>query len=161
MGIFSKMTGEAGASPAFHRDRWPGILTSMEIKHGVDEDGDCIADWDGARVFFEGRGEKAEILVIRGIWDIRPPAEAYERLALFTCKWNADHLWPRAYVYKHDDDNECLVLGDLIIDGETGVSDEFLRQQVRCALSTIFEMFEEIGKAFPEHTGWRNIAVED
>ncbi|MDO4784663.1 MAG: YbjN domain-containing protein [Propionibacteriaceae bacterium] len=160
MSIFSDINPEGSASPAFHRDRWPAILTSMEIKHGIDDDGDCFADWDTARVFFEGRGKNAEILVVRGIWDFHPPASAYEKVALFTCQWNATHLWPRASVHKYPEDDECLVFGDLIIDCETGVDDEFVRQQVRCALSTIFEMFEEAGKAFPEHTGWHNVGAD-
>lgn len=158
MSIFSNMTAGDGGNTPFTEKRWPAVLTSLDINHGVDDDGDCAADWDGVRVWFEARGEQKEILSVKAIWDFRPPLEAYQRLALETCEWNASHLWPRAFVVRGEED--CLVIGDLDIDCETGVTDEFLRQQVRCILATSFELFEHLGKTFPEHTSWRNVTEE-
>ncbi|PIE99125.1 MAG: hypothetical protein CR979_03495, partial [Propionibacterium sp.] len=150
------MSSDDTNDTTFTKKRWESILNSLEIKFRVDDDGDYFADWDGIRVWFYGVGEKGEILVIRAMWDIRPPAEAYERLALEANRWNSDAMWPRASVYVSTERGECLVMGDMNIDAETGVSDDFLRQQVRCMLATSNEFFEKIASTFPEHTGWRN-----
>lgn len=77
MGIFSQMNNTSGAAPAFDGSRWEPVLRSMDIKFGTDDEGDHFGDWDGARVWFEAKGEQREILVVRAVMDVRPPLDAY------------------------------------------------------------------------------------
>lgn len=158
MGIFSQMNNTSGAAPAFDGSRWEPVLRSMDIKFGTDDEGDHFGDWDGARVWFEAKGEQREILVVRAVMDVRPPLDAYASVALVANDWNGEHMWPRTYVVRTD--TECVIVADLVIDLETGASDDFLRQQVRCALSTAFEFAEHLPKVLPESAGWRNVGAE-
>lgn len=159
MGIFSSMNAAAGSgAAAFNRSRWAPVLQSLDIKFATDDDGDHFGDWDGVRVWFECRGNDEEVLVARAIWDIRPPLDAYEQVALATNLWNSEHMWPRVYVYRGD--SECLVMADLVIDCETGASDDFVRQQVRCLLSTAFELVEYLPTVLPESASWHNVDPE-
>ena len=46
--------------------------------------------------------------------------------------------------------------GDLVIDVETGVTDEFLAQQVRCMIGTSNQLYTYLAEAFPESKDWFN-----
>ncbi|MBP6997596.1 MAG: YbjN domain-containing protein [Phycicoccus sp.] len=158
MGLFDKVAPAPAGSPPFAKDRWPAILQSMDINFGTDGDGDYVADWDGIRVWFMARGDQGEIMFIQALWDVRPPLGEADRVAVVLNAWNSQKIWPKASVSRTE--SECLVFGELALDLETGASDDFLRQQVRCVLSTSFSLVEYLVEELPEHTTWRNIAAE-
>lgn len=157
MGLFDKYTATDAPQP-FTVKRWPAVLDAMEIKHLVDEDdGECLADWDDMRTIFGSDGEDDEIMRIRAYWHVRPPMEAYPALLEFANEWNADHIWPRTIAMRLENDAQILMGTDLNIDLETGATDDFLRMQVTCFISTSGQFFSELQSAFPEYTGWVNL----
>mgnify|MGYP000989607491 CR=1 FL=1 len=46
------------------------------------------------------------------------------------------------------------IFGDLVIDIETGVTDDFLRQQVRCMIGMSDQLYAYLTELFPESKNW-------
>lgn len=160
MGMFASR-GTAPEAPAFNAARLVPVLESLDINFGTDDDGAHLGDWDNCRLYFEASGESDEILTLRGYWDFRPPVEAFDRVVAVVNDWNVSRRWPRALAVPGEDDRLPIVGADLLLDLEPGISDELLRQQVLCFVSTTLDLFEHMGQAFPEHTGWFNMGAED
>lgn len=157
MGLFDKIDSKtvSGPTPKFSKVRLPAILAGMDIGHQVDDDGDVMADWDNLRVFFESGGEDGEILVLRSAWDFRPALETHAQLLPWLNEWNVSHYWPRIGAIQGEE--QCIVVTDLVVDLEFGATDDFIRQQIRCFLTTSFQAYEELEGAFPEHKQWHNV----
>ncbi len=153
MGLFSDITSGSTPEP-FTGNRWPRVLTSMDINFSTDSDGDHLAEWDDMRVWFEGCGSRGEIMVIRAIWGLRPPHEAFDAILRHLNDWNANTFWPRAFVHRLE--KHLVVIGDHNINMETGIDDEFLCQQVTCMLAATSRLFEQLAEAFPESKRWMN-----
>lgn len=137
----------------FNGDRIPPVLERLGITFATDEDGDLYADWDGMRLWLLAPGQQGEILAMRALWDYRAPVEEYARMVSILNDWNSTKFWPRASCAIRD---ERIVVGsDLVIDLETGASDEFLEQQVRCMVATSGEFLDYLAEAFPAHRSWQ------
>jgi Putative bacterial sensory transduction regulator len=159
MTMFNWQSNQPAAPPPFTKERWADVLQSLEINFGVDTDGDRFGDWEVMRMWFLVEGEKDDLMAIRSMWDVRPPVEAYDFLVEALNTWNRDHFWPKASVTRGED--HLGVFGDLVIDVETGVTDDFLRQQVRCMIGTSAQLYEYLAGAFPESKDWFNAGVEE
>lgn len=157
MALFGKYGAADSATPPFTKERWDGILTSLDIKFATDDDNDRFGDWDDMRIWFMVEGQNNDLMAIRSLWDVRPPAADFERLVVAANEWNAGHFWPKASVSQSNE--RCMLFGDLVIDIETGATDDFLRQQVRCMVGTSGQLFEFFTEKFPESKGWFNIGA--
>lgn len=135
----------------FNAERLPSVLDALGIRYDRDADGDVYADWEGMRVWFLAPGDQNEILAMRALWDHRPPAEVFARVESLVNDWNANRFWPRASAALRDE--HVVVAADLIIDLETGASDDFLAHQVRCMVGTCHAWVEYLAEAFPEVVG--------
>ena len=142
----------------FSKERWDGVLKSLEINFALDDDQDRFADWENMRVWFLVEGNNNDLMAMRSMWDVRPPIESYDFLVEALNSWNRDHFWPKASVVRGEE--QLGVFGDLVIDIETGVSDDFLRQQVRCMVGTSGQLYEFLAETFPESSGWFRLGSE-
>jgi len=149
-------SGPTGPEP-FSKERWDGVLKSLEVNFDIDEDGDRFGDWEVMRLWFLVEGANDDLMAIRSMWDIRPPVEAYDFLVEAVNTWNRDHFWPKTSVTRGEE--HLGVFGDLVIDIESGVDDDFLRQQVRCMIGTSNQLYSYLAEAFPESTEWFNAGV--
>ena len=93
-------------------------------------------------------------MAIRSMWDVRPPVASYDFVLEALNSWNRDHFWPKASITRGEEN--LGVFGDLVIDIETGVTDDFLRQQVRCMVGTSVQLYEYLTTTFPESKEWFN-----
>lgn len=142
----------------FNRERWDAVLNSLEIKFGLDDDGDRFADWETMRLWFLVEGNDNDLMAMRSMWDVRPPVASYDFILEAVNSWNRDHFWPKASVVRGEE--HLGVFGDLVIDVETGVTDDFLRQQVRCMVGTSGQLYEYLAEQFPESKDWFNAGEE-
>lgn len=150
-------TQPQGPQP-FTKERWDAVLKSLEINFALDDDQDRFADWETMRVWFLVEGNNNDLMAMRSMWDIRPPISSYDFIVEALNSWNRDHFWPKASVTRGE---EYLgIFGDLVIDIETGVSDDFLRQQVRCMIGTSGQLYEFLTETFPESKDWFNAAAQ-
>ena len=141
----------------FNADRLPPVLDGLGIRYRRDGDGDAYADWEGMRLWFLTPGEQNEILAMRALWAFRPPVELYESLVSTLNDWNAAKFWPRASAAIRDE--RVVVAADLVIDLETGASDDFLAHQVRCMAGTSLEFLEYLTEAYPQYAEWAPAAT--
>lgn len=117
-----------------------------------------IAEWDDFRASFGVRGEMNEILFLSAVWDVRPPIERYDDLAIATNEWRNSRHWPVVSVTRGR--KYCKVRTDLAVDMETGTTDALLKSQIKCFLSTTISFYEWFAEQFPEHDRWVNVAAE-
>ncbi|MBC3843446.1 YbjN domain-containing protein [Streptacidiphilus sp. 4-A2] len=98
-------SGEAGPPPVVVPDQElvKQLLTQMELKHAVDEEGDLLAPWEGFRVYYMFRGEQKELYAVRAFYDRAHPIESKAELMEALDEWNRETLWPKVYTHTHDD----------------------------------------------------------
>lgn len=119
--------------------RVQSALTENEWKHGVDDDGDIAASFDGHPMWFICSGESSEMLQIVFRHAHNFEAADLPKLLGFIQDWNASKLFPRAY-YRESSDGEIMLFADLNADFEKGVSDAQLRYQLGIAVSTSMQL---------------------
>ena len=142
MGMFTKDEAPHAPLEPLTRDRVVATLVASNWTYFIDSEGDVGGFWDNNVFYFFTFGEAKEIFQVRGIWVQRPPASELPRLAALVNEWNALHRWPKGMVYESN--GVAQVRGELTVDYEHGVTDEQLRQHVRCAISTTMDMFKHL-----------------
>ncbi|WP_448060080.1 YbjN domain-containing protein [Cellulomonas hominis] len=150
---------ELGAEPLVLDTPTP--LTSARIvewfdrngfSYFVDNDGDLGGLWRGRLFYFFLFGEESEILQVRGQWHREVAIERIEEV-LFACnEWNADRIWPKAYVRVRDN-GMVHVISEVATDLEHGVTDDQLNQLLFCGLSTGSMFFDSIDELYPDPAG--------
>jgi len=127
-------------------------MTENDFSYFVDNDGDLGGLWRGRLFYFFLFGEHSEILQVRGQWHREV---AIERLAdvLDVCnEWNADRIWPKAYVRVRDN-GRVHVVAEVATDLEHGVTDAQLSQMLFCGLSTSNMFFDALDEHYPDPAG--------
>jgi len=122
---------------------------SNQFNYFLDNDGDLGGLWRGRLFYFFLFGEDSEILQVRGQWNREV---AIERLAdvLEACnEWNADRIWPKAYVRVRDN-GMVHIISEVATDLEQGVTDAQLSQLLHCGLSTGNMLFDAIDELYPD-----------
>ena len=122
---------------------------SNQFNYFLDNDGDLGGLWRGRLFYFFLFGDDSEILQVRGQWNREV---AIERLAdvLEACnEWNADRIWPKAYVRVRDN-GMVHIISEVATDLEQGVTDAQLSQLLHCGLSTGNMLFDAIDELYPD-----------
>ena len=139
-------------------DTVPRPLTADRLRawfagHGytyfVDDDGDVGGLWRGRLFYFFLFGQKQEILQVRGVWNREFAIERLTEVLEVCNEWNADKIWPKAYVRVRDDGMvhaTCEVATDL----EHGVTDAQLGQLLHCGLSSASVFFDTLDELYPD-----------
>jgi len=133
-------------------DRIKQWLIRSGYGYFTDADGDIGGLWRGRLFYFFTLGERHEILQVRGQWN---RTFAIERLAevLDICnEWNADRVWPKAYVRVRDD-GLVHVVCETSVDLEQGATDAQLTQFLDCGLGTAGSFFNALDEFFPDPVG--------
>lgn len=156
MGIFNKYqeaAGPTGSSLALSRERINAALTRLEVKYGTDDDGDAMA-WFGERQFvrFVSMGEALEIFQVRSIWEPVVPLSVRADLLERCNTWNSERIWPKTFA--RVEDGGLVVMAEVNVDFEPGVSDAMIEQTIRCAISTSGGFFEQLEEAYPQFAEW-------
>ena len=115
----------------------------------VDDDGDVGGVWRGRLFYFFLFGEREEILQVRGQWNREFAIERLTEVLELCNEWNADKIWPKAYVRVRDDGMvhaTCEVATDL----EQGVTDAQLGQLLHCGLSAASIFFDTLDELYPD-----------
>lgn len=151
MGFFSK----SSATPSFASlapisvERVKADLDKKEVTYFLDDDGDLTSLWDHCAIYFLFGGEKNEILRIHARWHATLSQDRLAEAVQFCNNWNVQTLWPKTFAVANNDDR-VVVLAELNVDYEHGVSDEQLGLNISCAMSTILQFFEKVTEEFPE-----------
>src|SRR5688500_5675868 len=130
------------------RDRLRGWFTRHGYTYFVDDDGDVGGLWRGRLFYFFLFGERQEILQVRGQWNREFAIERLTEVLEICNEWNAEKIWPKAYVRVRDDGMvhaTCEVATDL----EQGVTDAQLGQLLHCGLSAASIFFDTLDELYP------------
>lgn len=128
-------------------------LDGLGTKYRVDDDGEFIGWWgDTLLMGFMVVGSQQDILQIWGGWAARPPVELFGRFIEVCNSWNAEKRWPKVYAVA--DDEVVRVRAELNVDCEGGVTDEWIVQQVTCAIGTAGQFCSELEELYPEYQAW-------
>jgi len=150
------LTRELGANP--YPDDVPSPLTMARIvawfeanqfSYFVDNDGDVGGLWRGRLFYFFLFGDESEILQVRGQWNREVAIERLEEVLEACNEWNADRIWPKAYVRVRDN-GMVHVIAEVATDLEHGVTDAQLGQLLNCGLSTANLMFDTLDGLYPD-----------
>ncbi|MBF9068342.1 type III secretion system chaperone family protein [Streptacidiphilus fuscans] len=79
------------------------LLNQMELKHGVDGEGDVVAPWEEFQVYFMFRGEQKELFAVRAFYNHAHDLGAKPELLEALDEWNRETLWPKVYTATQDD----------------------------------------------------------
>ena len=128
-------------------------LRSWFSRHGysyfVDDDGNVGGLWRGRLFHFFLFGEHQEILQVRGQWNREFAIERLTEVLEVCNEWNADNIWPKAYVRVRDD-GMVHVTCEVATDLERGVSDAQLGQLLQCGLSAASVFFDTFDQLYPD-----------
>ncbi|MCU1432063.1 MAG: hypothetical protein JWP95_1168 [Actinotalea sp.] len=131
------------------RDRLRAWFTRHGYTYFVDDDGDVGGLWRGRLFYFFLFGERQEILQVRGQWNREFAIERLTEVLEICNEWNAEKIWPKAYVRVRDDGMvhaTCEVATDL----EQGVTDAQLGQLLHCGLSAASIFFDTLDELYPD-----------
>jgi hypothetical protein len=141
-------TSGTGAAPApLTRARLEAALRAQDWKYRVDSDGDVGGVWDGNFFYFFLSGTKKAILNIQSRWRKDLPPSMLGELVAELNEWHRSHRWPKAYAVVKDPEH-LLVLAELQIDWETGVTDEQLKAHLMCGIATSLQLFGHLEQKF-------------
>lgn len=129
--------------------RW---MTQNQFSYFVDNDGDLGGLWRGRLFYFFLFGEEAEILQVRGQWHREIAIERLEEVLDLCNEWNADRIWPKAYVRVRDN-GRVHVVSEVATDLEHGATDSQLSQVLFCGLSTGSMFFDALDERYPDPAG--------
>jgi hypothetical protein len=115
----------------------------------VDNDGDLGGLWRGRLFYFFLFGERSEILQVRGQWHREIAIERLEEILDACTEWNAERIWPKAYVRVRDN-GMVHVVAEVSTDLEHGATDEQLSQLLFCGLSSSTTFFDAIDELYPD-----------
>lgn len=124
-------------------------LETSHFSYFLDNDGDLGGLWRGRLFYFFLFGEDSEILQIRGQWNREIAIERLEDVLEVCNEWNADRIWPKAYVRVRDN-GMVHVISEVATDLEHGVTDAQLGQLLNCGLSTGNMLFDAIEELYPD-----------
>ena len=131
------------------RDRIATYLLSRGYRFLLDDDGDLGGLWRGRLFYFFMFGDRSEILQVRGQWNREVSIERLEEVLEACNEWNADRIWPKAYVRVRDN-GMVHVISEVATDLEHGVTDTQLAQLLHCGLSTGSMLFDAIDEMYPD-----------
>ena len=131
------------------RGRMAAYLARRGYRYLVDDDGDLGGLWRGRLFYFFLFGEESEILQIRGQWNREVAIERLETVLEACNEWNADRIWPKAYVRVRDN-GMVHIISEVATDLEEGVTDAQLGQLLNCGLSTGNMLFDAIDELYPD-----------
>ena len=158
LGLIGGPARQAPAQGGQGDDGVPRPLTAQRLRtwftrHGytyfVDDDGDVGGLWRGRLFYFFLFGDHQEILQVRGQWNREFAIERLPEVLDVCNEWNAEKIWPKAYVRVRDDGMvhaTCEVATDL----EHGVTDAQLGQLLHCGLSTSSVFFDLLDEMYPD-----------
>ena len=127
-------------------------MSDNGFSYFVDNDGDLGGLWRGRLFYFFLFGEQAEILQIRGQWHREVAIERLEEVLDLCNEWNADRIWPKAYVRVRDN-GRVHVISEVAVDLEHGATDAQLHQNLFCGLSTGSMFFDSLDERYPDPAG--------
>lgn len=162
MGLFDNLSEvTTSAPPPVTVDRFPPVLESMELNFGKDDDGDLIAGFEDFYMWFMVEAEPDNpVLRLTATWDYRPPVETRPALLEAINKWNSESYTPRAVLLTPPEGDTLRVLTDMLIDCSAGATDQQIEHWIGRFIGTTISFHAELGKHFPEHTGWPNPAKQ-
>ena len=142
--------GVTGANQpvAVNRERIVTWLKENDYSFFVDNDGDIGGLWDNRMFHFLLLGEGSSFQV-RGQWNRIAGMDQLSAILEFTNNWNADRIWPKAFVRVRDD-GSVVICADLTIPATSGFTSPQLDLQIRCGLATAAALFDSLDEAFPD-----------
>lgn len=153
MGLFSRGKDPAPepaapsphAIPALSQDRIKALFDEKGWNYYVDNEGDLGGVWDDNQFWFLLRGQDKEILHIQARWHRPIDISRLEEVREFIVRWHREKLWPKCY-HRINDEGVLHVYGEVTHDHEHGVTDDQLMQQIRCAIGTSNQFFDELAR---------------
>lgn len=134
---------------ALSQQRIRSALDSLDVIHGVDDDGDLVCVIEDNMFWFFTAGEEGEIFVCRAAWKAwLPLARRVDGLESVN-EWNDSNLFPSASLHI-DDDGDVGLKAMRASDFENGVTDAQLLHEVQVAIATSLQFFEALDGRFPD-----------
>ncbi len=134
------------------RARIASWMTENRFSYFVDNDGDLGGLWRGRLFYFFLFGEQEEILQVRGQWHRELAIERLEEVLDLCNEWNAERIWPKAYLRVRDN-GRVHVVSEVATDLEHGATDAQLSQILFCGLSTGSLLFDALDERYPDPAG--------
>lgn len=152
MGFFTKDQPIGGGLAPLSLDRIRATLDSRGANYGQGGDNELGGYWDGHLMIIMILGQSGEYLCVRGRWNRTVGAEHLGRLREIANDWNAEKLWPKAYVTLDEEEDATTSVGvytEHTVDYEHGVSDEQIDLHLACAIATSGQFFDKVDEYFP------------
>jgi hypothetical protein len=129
------VTVDDGRPTPLSADRIVRWFERNDFHYFTDDDGDL--------------GDDKEILQVRGQWNREIAIERLEEVLDACAEWNAERIWPKAYVRVRDN-GMVHVVAEVSTDLEHGATDAQLSQILFCGLSTSSTFFDAIDELYPD-----------
>lgn len=146
------VTVDDGRPTPLSPDRIVRWFERNDFHYFTDDDGDLGGLWRGRLFYFFLFGDAQEILQVRGQWNREIAIERLEEVLDACAEWNAERIWPKAYVRVRDN-GMVHVVAEVSTDLEHGATDAQLSQILFCGLSTSSTFFDAIDELYPDPAG--------
>ncbi|MDR1214922.1 MAG: YbjN domain-containing protein [Propionibacteriaceae bacterium] len=141
------MSPDSQTPEPLSRDLIERVMREQSWHYTIDSDGDIGGIWDDNMFYFFLRGDSDEILYVRGRWHHSLTTDQRTEAREVLDEWHLQHFWPKGYT-RVDDNGDVRVYGEHVVDWEAGVTFDQLLQTIRCSISTVLGMFEELEQHF-------------
>lgn len=131
------------------QDRLIDWCAAQQYHYFVDSDGDLGGLWNNRLFYFLLFGEHEEILQVRARWNREISIDRLEEIIDACNEWNADRIWPKAYVRVRDN-GAVHVLCESAHDLEHGATDAQLERLLSCAVATCTIFLDAIDELYPD-----------
>jgi len=131
------------------RERIVEWCSREDFTYFVDSEGDLGGFWNNRLFYFLVFGENAEVLQVRARWNREVNIERLEEILDLCNAWNAERVWPKAYV-RVLDNGTVNVMAESSHDLEQGVTDAQLDRLLACAIGTTTLFFDEVDRLYPD-----------
>lgn len=152
MGYFTKDQPAVGGLVPLNLDRVRATLDSRGANYGQGGENEVGGYWDGHLMIMMILGQSGEYLCVRGRWNRTVGVDQVDKLREIANDWNAEKLWPKAYVSVEEEEDGSRSVGvftEHTVDYEHGVSDEQIDLHLACAIATSGQFFDKVDEHYP------------
>lgn len=110
--------------------------------------------WDNGFFHFSSirdlEDEDETVIQVHGTWERVLDAESFADALIFVNTWNANNVWPKAYVELEKEEEIVAVFGEVVVDLGRDIKQSQVEHTVRHGIATSVALFDEAGQEFPD-----------
>ncbi len=94
--------------------------------------------------------EQETVIQVHGTWGRVLNTDRFEDTLLFVNNWNANNVWPKAYIELETEQNFIALFGEVVVDLGPDINKSQVEHTVRHGIATSLGLFDQAEEEFPD-----------